>query len=148
MKCKFELKREYLKNHAFSNYFKFYKTTLKTPKTNFLQLDKLYTFAFRLHPKMYFDFELGFSGVKLITGNQGFRKFKSIHDFELDSNNTIQHIQHKTRFTPSIATKIIKLLLRKNLTCLKDSQSFLIIIINIISVIYKTLYKQHLHAIN
>ena len=68
---------------------------MKTPKTNFLQLDKLYTFAFRLHPKMYFDFELGFSGVKLITGNQGFRKFKSIHDFELDSNNTIQHIQHK-----------------------------------------------------
>ena len=55
-------KREYLKNHAFSNYFNFYKTTLKTPKTNFVQLDKLYIFALRLNPKMYFDFELGFLG--------------------------------------------------------------------------------------
>jgi len=118
LKCKFELKREYLKNHAFSNYFKFYKTTLKTPKTNFLQLYKLYTFAFRLHPKMYFDFELGFSGVKLITGNQGFRKFKSIHDFELDSNNTIQHIQHKCKLVLVYAYQ--------------NSQSFLITIIDII----------------
>ena len=54
-------KREYLKNHAFSIYFKFHKTTLKTPKTNFVQLDKLYIFALRLNPKMYFNFELGFS---------------------------------------------------------------------------------------
>jgi len=52
----------HLKNHAFSNYFKFHKTTLKTPKTNFVQLDKLYTFAFRLNPKMCLDFELGFPG--------------------------------------------------------------------------------------
>ena len=51
--------------YAFSNYFKFYKTTLKTPKTNFVQLDKLYTFALRLNPKMYLDFEMGFSRVKL-----------------------------------------------------------------------------------
>ena len=48
--------------YAFSNYFKFYKTTLKTPKTNFVQLDKLYTFAFSLNPKMCLDFEMGFPG--------------------------------------------------------------------------------------
>jgi len=54
--------REYLKNHAFSNYFKFFETTLKTLKTNFVPLNKLYTFALRLNPKMYFDLELGFLG--------------------------------------------------------------------------------------
>ena len=47
---------------------------MKTPKTNFVQLDKL---------------------EKQITGNQGFRKSKSQKIFELDSNNTSQHIQHK-----------------------------------------------------
>ena len=52
----------HLKNYAFSNYFKFHKTTLKTPKTNFVQLDKLHIFALRLNPKIYFEFELGFSG--------------------------------------------------------------------------------------
>ena len=49
-------------NLAFSNYFKFFKTTLKTPKTNFVQLNKLYIFDLRLNPKMYFVFEIGFSG--------------------------------------------------------------------------------------
>ena len=55
----------HLKNYAFSNYFNFYKTTLKTPKTNFVQLDKLYTFALRLNPKICLDFEMGFSRVNL-----------------------------------------------------------------------------------
>jgi len=52
----------HLKNFAFSNYFKFFITTLKTPKTNFVHLDKLYTFALRLNPKMCLDFEMGFPG--------------------------------------------------------------------------------------
>jgi len=55
-------KREHLKNLAFSNYFKFFITTLKSPKTNCVQLNKLYTFAFRLNPKIYLDFEMGFQG--------------------------------------------------------------------------------------
>ena len=91
MKCKFELKREYLKNHAFSNYFKFYKTTLKTPKTNFLQLDKLYTFAFRLHPKLYFDFELGFPGSNLLLE---IRVFGNSNQYTI--SNLIQTIQFNT----------------------------------------------------
>ena len=53
-------KGDTLRIYPFSNYFKIYKTTLKTPKTNFVQNDKLYTFTFRLNPKMYLDFELGF----------------------------------------------------------------------------------------
>jgi len=52
----------HLKNFAFSNYFKFFISTLKTPKTNFVQLNKLYIFALRLNPKMYFVFEMCFSG--------------------------------------------------------------------------------------
>jgi len=38
---------------------------LKTPKTNFVQLNKLYIFALRLNPKMCFDFEMGFPGQNL-----------------------------------------------------------------------------------
>jgi len=49
---------------------------LKTPKTNFVQLDKLYTFALRPNPKMCFDFEMGFPGIKLIARNQGFSKIQ------------------------------------------------------------------------
>ena len=55
--------------YPFSNYFKFYITTFKTPKTNFVHLEKLYTFSFGLNPKMCLDFELGFPRVKLITKN-------------------------------------------------------------------------------
>ena len=55
-------KGDILRIYAFSIYFKFYKTTLKTPKINFVHLDKLYTFAFSLNPKMFLDFELGFPG--------------------------------------------------------------------------------------
>ena len=40
-----------LRIYPFLNYFKFYMTTLKTPKTNFVHIDKLYTFPFRLNPK-------------------------------------------------------------------------------------------------
>ena len=75
-------------NYAFSNYFKFYKTTLKTPKTNFVQLDKLYTFALRLKPKMYLDFEMGFSRVKLNVEIRVFGNPIQHNSFEIDS--TIQ----------------------------------------------------------
>jgi len=53
-------KGDTLRIYAFSNYFKFYKATLKTPKTNFVQLDKLYNFSLRLNPKMCFNFEMDF----------------------------------------------------------------------------------------
>jgi len=62
-------KGDTLRIYAFSNYFKFYKTTLKTPKTNFVHLDKLYTFAFRLNPKIFLDYEMGFSWVELNAEN-------------------------------------------------------------------------------
>ena len=62
-------KGDTLRIHPFLNYFKFYITTLKTPKTNFVHLDKLYTFAFRINPKMCLDFELGFPGQNLKAGN-------------------------------------------------------------------------------
>ena len=51
-----------LRIYALSNYFKFYITTLKTLKTNFVHIDKLYTFSFRLNPKLCLDFKLGFPG--------------------------------------------------------------------------------------
>ena len=51
-----------LRIYPFSNYFNFFITTLKTLKTNFVHIDKLYTFPFRLNPKMCLDFELGFPG--------------------------------------------------------------------------------------
>ena len=53
-------KGDTLRIYPVSNYFKFYITTLKTLKTNFVHIDKLYTFPFRLNPKMCLDFELGF----------------------------------------------------------------------------------------
>ena len=62
-------KGDILRIYAFANYFKFYKTTLKTPKTNIVHIDKLYTSSFRLNPKLCLDFELGFSRVELIAGN-------------------------------------------------------------------------------
>jgi len=55
-------KGDTLRIYPLSNYFKFYITTLKTLKTNFVHIDKLYTFSFRLNPKMCLDFELGFPG--------------------------------------------------------------------------------------
>ena len=55
-------KGDTLRIYPFSNYFKIHNTTLKTPKTNFVHIDKLYTFSFRLKPKMCLDFELGFPG--------------------------------------------------------------------------------------
>ena len=54
-------KGDTLRIYPLSNYFKFY-ITLKTPKTNFVHIDKLYTFSFRLNPKICLDFELGFPG--------------------------------------------------------------------------------------
>ena len=55
-------KGDTLRIYPLSNYSKFYITTLKTLKTNFVHIDKLYTFPFRLNPKMYLGFELGFPG--------------------------------------------------------------------------------------
>ena len=55
-------KGETLRIYPLSKYFKFYITTLKSPKTNLVQNDKLYTFPFRFNPKMCLDFELGFLG--------------------------------------------------------------------------------------
>ena len=49
-------KGDTLRIYPLSNYFKFYITTLKTLKINFVQLDKIYTFAFNLNPKICFDF--------------------------------------------------------------------------------------------
>ena len=43
-------KGDTLRINPFSKYFKFYLTTLKTLKTNFVHINKLYTFPFRLHP--------------------------------------------------------------------------------------------------
>ena len=51
-----------LRIYPLSNYFKFFITTLKTLKTNFVHINKLYTCSFRLNPKMCLDFELGFPG--------------------------------------------------------------------------------------
>ena len=65
-------KGDTLRIYPLSNYFKFYITTLKTLKINFVHIDKLYTFPFRLNPKMCLDFELGFPGQNLNTRNQGF----------------------------------------------------------------------------
>jgi len=90
-------KRGHLKNYAFSNYFNFYKTTLKTPKTNFVQLDKLYTFAFRPNPKMCLDFEMGFSRVNLNAEIRVFGNSNQYKDFERESNHTSQHIQQHKR---------------------------------------------------
>ena len=53
-------KGDTLRIYPLSNYFKFYITTLKTLKTNFVHIDKLYTFPFRLNPKRCSNFELGF----------------------------------------------------------------------------------------
>ena len=78
----------HLKNFTFSNYFKFFKTTLKTLKTNFVQLDKLYIFSLRLNPKMYFDLELGFSGQNLSLEIKVFGNPNQHNCFEIDS--TIQ----------------------------------------------------------
>jgi len=55
-------KGDTLRIYPLSNYSKFYITTLKTLKTNFVHIDKLYTFPFRPNPKMCLDFELGFPG--------------------------------------------------------------------------------------
>ena len=55
-------KGDTLRIYPLSNYSKFFITTLKTLKTNFVHIDKLYTFPFRLNPKMCLDFELGFPG--------------------------------------------------------------------------------------
>ena len=55
-------KGDTLRIYPLSNYFKFYITTLKTLKTNFVHLDKLYTFPYKLNPKMCLHFELGFLG--------------------------------------------------------------------------------------
>ena len=55
-------KGDTLRIYPLSNYFNINITTLKTPKTNFVQIDKLYTFAFRLNPKMCLDFEMSFQG--------------------------------------------------------------------------------------
>ena len=74
-------KGDTLRIYPFSKYFKFYITTLKTPKTNFVHLDKLYTVAFKLNPKMCLDFEMGFSRVNLNAEIRVFRKFKSIQRF-------------------------------------------------------------------
>ena len=54
-------KGDTLRIYPLSNYSKFY-ITLKTLKTNFVHIDKLYTFCFWLNPKMCLDFELGFPG--------------------------------------------------------------------------------------
>ena len=62
-------KGDTLRIYLLSNYFKFYITTLKTPKTNFVHIDKLYTYSFRHNPKLCLDFELGFSKVALNAGN-------------------------------------------------------------------------------
>jgi len=40
----------------FTNYSQIFITTQKSPKTNFVQLDKIYTFAFKLNPKICLDF--------------------------------------------------------------------------------------------
>jgi len=55
-------KRDTLRIYPLSNYFKFYITTLKTLKTSFVHTDKLYTFSFRLNPKLCLDFKFGFLG--------------------------------------------------------------------------------------
>ena len=62
-------KGETLRIYPLSNYSKFYITTLKTLKTNFVHIDKLYTFPFMLNPKMCLDFELCFPGKNLNAGN-------------------------------------------------------------------------------
>ena len=62
-------KGDTLRIYPFSNYFKFFITTLKTLKTNFVHIDKLYTFPFRLNPKMCLDLELGFPRQNLNAGN-------------------------------------------------------------------------------
>jgi len=58
---------------------------LKTPKTNFVQLDKLYIFALRLNPKMYFDLELGFLGQNLSLEIRVFGNPNQHNCFEIDS---------------------------------------------------------------
>jgi len=55
-------KGDTLRIYPLLNYFKFYITTLKTLKTNFVHIEKLYTFTFRFNPKMCLDFELCFPG--------------------------------------------------------------------------------------
>ena len=62
-------KGDTLRIYPFSNYFNFFITTLKTLKTNFVHIDKLYTFPYKLNPKMCLHFELGFPSVKLIARN-------------------------------------------------------------------------------
>ena len=42
---------------------------MKTLKTNFVHIDKLYTFPFWLNPKMCLDYELGYPGQNLNDGN-------------------------------------------------------------------------------
>ena len=86
-------KGDTLRIYAFSYYFNFYKTTLKTPKTNFIHLDKLYTFAFRLDPKICLDFELGFSRLNLNAENRVFenpnqyKALNSIHSIQVNTYN-------------------------------------------------------------
>jgi len=55
---------------------------LKTPKTNFVQLDKLYHFAFKLNPKICFDFEMGFQGRILNIEIRVFGISKTIQVFQ------------------------------------------------------------------
>ena len=55
-------KGDTLRIYPLWNYFKFYITTSKTLKTNFVHIDKLYTFSYRLIPKLCLDFELGIPG--------------------------------------------------------------------------------------
>jgi len=65
---------------------------LKTPKTNFVQLNKLYIFALRLNPKICLDFEMSFQGRDLNAEIRVFGILNQYKDFERDSNNTKQHL--------------------------------------------------------
>ena len=66
----------------------FFLNNLENSKTNFVQLNKLYIFALRLNPKMYFDLELGFSGQNLSLEIRVFENLNQYNCFEIDS--TIQ----------------------------------------------------------
>ena len=68
---------------------------MKTPKTNFVQLNNPYNFALRLNPKMCLDFEMSFQGRNLNAEIRVFGISNQYKDFKRDSNNTIQHIPHE-----------------------------------------------------
>ena len=67
---------------------------------------------------MCLDFEMSFQGRNLNAEIRVFGFSNQYKDFELDSNNTIQHIQHKGKLVLVYAYQ--------------NSQSFLITIIDII----------------